>query len=503
MTYYKKICSLFLAEVIFVGILFSTSVTAAPLFSANKMVLIDGKPRFLLGLCELPADEQRFQQAVQAGFNIFRSSDNKADLDRIHQAHAHAWICLGRTLDLSQDIDNHRARLLEVVNKFKNHPALLVWEGPDEALWNSWYLNDINFSNKELPRIRELAAQHKDLQDLARRIELLKARALWSKLDAARDEFWKKAGQPIPLPHLRFAQIPEQARKVGQGITDGIEAVRKADPDNIISLNHAPRNSIASLRFYNRAVDMAGCDIYPVPPNLLIGHSDFPNVWLSCVGEYTDRMRQAAPGKACAMVLQGFGWRDLHPLPADNQHHPDQGRRPTFEESRFMAYDAILHGANAIIYWGTHFAKDKVSPTTSNQNLEKSNPQPEYTLDTQLWRDLLRLARELSALEDALVAPTCQPAPQCTLEEVSGSVDDKGLTWMLKKVDKDYLLIIANETRSGLAFTIGSLPQDLDSKMLYRLSNPETVTVKNGRFRDGIRSFNVHVYATSRRFASK
>ena len=41
------------------------------------------------------------------------------------------------------------------------------------------------------------------------------------------------------------------------------------------------------------------------------GALDLPDRNLTSVGAYTDRMRAAAPGKAVAMVLQGFGWRDI------------------------------------------------------------------------------------------------------------------------------------------------------------------------------------------------
>ena len=30
---------------------------------------------------------------------------------------------------------------------------------------------------------------------------------------------------------------------------------------------------------------------------------------------------------------------------------------PTFNESRFMAYDVIAHGARGILYWGSHYLK--------------------------------------------------------------------------------------------------------------------------------------------------
>ena len=59
----------------------------------------------------------------------------------------------------------------------------------------------------------------------------------------------------------------------------------------MIWLNHAPRNSLADLRLYNRAADMAGCDIYHAPPNLDIEHSDLPDKGLTSVGAFTERMR--------------------------------------------------------------------------------------------------------------------------------------------------------------------------------------------------------------------
>ncbi|MBN1343944.1 MAG: hypothetical protein JXQ73_14770 [Phycisphaerae bacterium] len=468
-------------------------ISAQPLLTENRMAIVDGKPRFLLGLYENPKDDAVLKAAVEAGFNLIQSSGDRASLDRIGKHGAKAWVNLGGALDLRSDSPEARAKLLDGVNRLKDHPALIIWEGPDEALWNVWYASHLNYlGNTEFPEMSKAIkeAQEKgglspeaaeQLYKLRSRCHDLHDRGLWARFDEKRAEFWQRVGRKPPQPSATMADRAEQTRKVGEGMTRGMQAVRQADPKHLIWLNHAPRNSIASMQWFNRAADMAGCDIYPVPVDHAPGHSDLRTRELPCVGEYTERMRAAAPGKACAMVLQGFGWRDIH---ESYRKHPEEiglGRRPNFRESRFMAYDAIVHGVNAIMYWGTAY-------------IEK---------DSQLWKDLLRLARELGSLEPALVAPSTEPEPKAVSEESYGSTDGDGIVTVLKHVGDDYVLLVVNERRNGLAFTVGNLPAALNGKKFYRLGTDEEVVVTDGALRDGIRSTDVHVYATSRRFESK
>lgn len=463
------------------------SAAAESHLTANKMVSVDGKPRFLLGLYENPKDDAALKQAVDAGFNLIQSAANKAALDRIHAHGGKAWVNLGGGLDLGSGSKEAEDRLVKKVNSLKDHPALLVWEGPDEALWNTWYMRGTHYYFvTEFPAISKAIKEAGDpgsdkVKELEKLVGAARAdfdRSLWKAFDAKRAKFWKTVGKRSPRPNATMADRAQDARRVGEGLAKGIRAVRKADPKHIVWLNHAPRNSIASMRFFNRPADMAGCDIYPVPSKRDQGHSDLRTGWLSSVGAYTDRMRAAAPGKACAMVLQGFGWRDIN---ESCRKHPEEtgiGRRPKFAESQFMALDSIVHGANAIMYWGTAY-------------IEK---------DSRLWKDLLRVAGRLNALESALVAQTVSPAPVAVSDENFGSTDGDGIVVMLKKVGADYVLIAVNETPHGLPFTVKNLPADLDGKTLHRLWTDETVAVTGRAMRDGIRGTNVHVYATSRRF---
>jgi hypothetical protein len=146
-----------------------------------------------------------------------------------------------------------------------------------------------------------------------------------------------------------------------------------------------------------------------------------------------------------------------------------------------MAFDALLHGANAILYWGTHA-------------IEK---------DSVLWKDLMKMAKELRALEPAIVGPKWRPAPVVVAETNITTFSGGDPKLMLRQVGDDWILFAVNEWRLGVAFEVRELPEPLERKILYRLYSDEEHVVRSRAFRDGILGHDVHVYATSRRFEAK
>ena len=52
------------------------------------------------------------------------------------------------------------------------------------------------------------------------------------------------------------------------------------------------------------------------------------------------------------MILQGFAWEMLK---KEGERNSEMILYPTYEESRFMAYQAIISGAVGINYWGTSY----------------------------------------------------------------------------------------------------------------------------------------------------
>lgn len=454
-------------------------------FTDDGYFILDGKPRLILGMYENPKDDAKLRELAENGFNFVRVSANTNDLDRVAKHGLYAWIPLGSQLALPENDPKARDRLTQTIEKFKNHPALLSWEAPDEALWNVWYRRYLWIENEQPAHLKKLIADAKanhpadkiqHWQTMLKKAKNYMNRGLWKQGDEINDALWNELGAKNPHPEWNVSLAEAQARQLGEQLTRGWNLVRETDPSHVLWQNHAPRNSIAAMRFHNRAVHAAGCDIYPAPFNYGVRHSDLTDMNLTSVGAYTDRMRAAAPGKAVWMVLQGFGWTDIQD--PYNPKDPKRGRRPDFDETRFMAYNAILHGANAVLYWGTH-------------SIEKNS---------QLWNDLMTVARQIRALEPAIVGQRPPNPPTAQADETYASWDGQGPNLMLRKTGPYWVLIAANEGPAGLAFQVKNLPPELNGKTLYRLYSDEKHVVTDGQFRDGIRALDVHVYATNRQF---
>jgi hypothetical protein len=448
-------------------------------FNQDGFLRIDGTARLIIGLYELPQDDEKLREVAESGFNLVRVPQDINALDRIGRHGLYAWICLGSSAQLTEADHNGEPR----------SGSGLVWELPDEALWNTWWSRFqwvFGEQQRELRKHIEEARNERANVDPAKCLSLLEKandyneRGLWDQAEEIYDTLWGQLEAKNPHPDWKMSQCPGQANELTDAIARGCRVVKHLDPKRAIWQNHAPRNSVRSLAKYNQTIDAVGCDIYPVPFNPASGHSDLKDTNLSSVGAYTDRMREAAQGKSIWMVLQGFGWRDLSEEGREDTD-PRKGRRPTFSETRFMAYDAIVHGANALLYWGTHY-------------IEK---------DSALWRDLMKIAKELRALEPGIVGERPKNTPISAADETYGSIDGQGPRLMLRKAGQDWLMIAVNEHSQGISFTVSKLPEQLEGKILYHLYSDETRKVENRAFHDGIRGFGVHVYATSRRFEAK
>lgn len=455
-------------------------------FTPDGFLIRDGGPRLILGLYELPGDDTLLKQVAESGFNVVNVGGDGAALDRLQRHGLWGWMPLGSRLALPEGDTAAKAQLEDTIRRFKDHPALLCWEGPDEALWMEWF-KSYDWQMLDQPRhLMELiqkAAPTRTPEEVARWNGMLQKgidyalRSMWNESEDSIDALWKELGTANPHPDLNVTHRIEAARRLGDDLTRGWECIWAIDKDHVFWQNHAPGNSIAELRHHNRAVHAAGCDIYPAPFNTGVRHgSGLPNTDLTAVGDFAGHMREGAPGKACWMVLQGFGWADLQDR--FNPTDPVYGRQPTYAESRFMAYNALFHGANAILYWGTSYIKK----------------------DGALWNDLMRIGKELRALEPAIVGtvpPTIPVAiPETTYTAFSGG--DPSL--LLRQAGDDWVLFAMNTQRVGIAFQVTGLPQCLEGKTLFRLYSEEEHPATNGGFRDGIAPQGIHVYATSRRF---
>jgi len=445
---------------------------ATATIESDGMLNVDGKRIFVLGLYENPKDDAKLEEVAAAGFNLVHAAGDAASLNRLWEQGLYGWVNTGYAIDFSETPEKKKEALGSMLENLASHPALLVWEVPDEALWNAWYGATQWRRGAEPRQQRELInaltddALKKKLNAMRSDAEAAYAAGQPEIGEKLSDDIRRELGKESPHPDLNLSNAPERAEKLGNGMVEGYQFLKTTDPNHPVWMNHAPRNSIAQLAFFNRGADIVGCDIYPVPLGFT-GHSDLGDRTLACVGAYTRRMQDAAPGKPVWMVLQGFGWADLDETAGEKDR--EEKRKPTLEESRFMAYDAIVNGARGILYWGTAYMGD--APV--------------------FWKELRSLITELSELQPVLSAPDATMNIQITLAETWGSLD-RGVRVLPKQVGDQVHLIIVNEWCDPLRYTLSGL-DILNGKSYKDTSADLTVTVKNGALTLPIRAYGVHV----------
>ena len=438
----------------------------------DRMLVVNGERTFVLGLYDNPQDDALLRQVVDAGFNLISCGASREALDRLQSAGAFAWVNLGSNIDLSESAEERRQSLLGFVNEFGAHPALLALEVPDEALWGCWY-GPVHWRLYEEPELQRKAIDALQDEQVAQALREKQPRARelfdggrFRDAEQLADSIWADLGTTSPKPGYNVSGAREAAEKTRGGLLAGYQYLKSLGLRQPIWMNHAPRNQIPQLAAFSEAADIVGCDIYPVP-EYQVGHSDLADRSISSVGAYTLRMQEAAPGKPVWMVLQGFAWRDLEP--SMEAARAEIMGPPEFEETRFMAYDAIVRGARGILYWGSSA----------------------ISKDSELWRDLLALARELKAMRHVIAAPDANLRLTVTYEQTWGSVD-RSVVVLPKAVGGRTWLLAVNEWTEPLTYTIHGLER-MEGATYVDTASQQQAAVRDGALTLTIAGNGVHV----------
>ena len=229
------------------------------------------------------------------------------------------------------------------------------------------------------------------------------------------------------------------------------DALIAGDPHHLLWTSHAPRNTIDEIAAWNRYMDLTWCNIYPYPDVL---HSDLPNRTIGVVGDETIKQRKTVKDrKPVWMNLQGFIW---------------EGRpAPTWQATRFMAYDAIINGAKGVIWYNTH---------------QIPRPGP-------FWSSIKRTAGQLRDISAVLVSPDLTPDLN-----IEGAKPDQ-IRYLCKKHEGGIYLLMENRSNEDLAVTVSGIPADRDA--LRVIFEDRTVPLSDGTLRDNFAAFDVHVYTNA------
>ena len=373
----------------------------------DGLIKSGGKSRFPIGMYELPSDEDALFEMVKGGVNLFRCG-NRADLDRLERLGVMGWMPLGVQSGASPEL---RKRIEAVAG----HPALAVWEGPDEIVWTytaySFLERVAGFTredwNNEVPKAVQYAASQSDV--------------------------------------------------INPAIHSGIQLIRELDPNGLpFWINEAADSDVGYARETIDSVDIVGCDYYAVRGS---------GTDLLSVGRLVDRWDAIGYGRPVWMVLQGFSWHAIKPERALLY--------PSFEESRFMAYDSIVRGAKGIFYWGTN------------------------TIDDPKFREALyAVTSELSAIEPMLVGKTMVSATTKVIDDLFDPAG-VGVRVLVKERGSDTLVILVNEdSHRHLGVDVMGL-ENLEGRTLHRLYGDERQTVKRKGFVTRMQGYEVKVFCTN------
>lgn len=246
--------------------------------------------------------------------------------------------------------------------------------------------------------------------------------------------------------------------------------LHQLDPNHPVSINHAPRGSIESLRRYNAACDITGCDIYPIsyPPGRHV-EDVWTNREISVVGDYTRRMVEVAENKKPVWIYLQIAWSGV-------ANEGKTLRFPTFPEQRFMTFQAIINGARGIIYFGGQIPS-AITPEDAKLGWN-------WTFWRRVLRPVIEQIGEKSPLYPALVAPE---------SKLPVKVRGDGVEYCVREVGRDIFLLACKREGHITKAEFSGLPEKLNGGEIL-FEDPRKVTLKNGSFTDWFAPFEVHIY---------
>jgi hypothetical protein len=394
--------------------LFALTAVATP---QNGFIQSHGQDLFPIGFYSTPEDEAAYADMAAAGVNVVRCG-NAADLDRAHGYGMYAWVSLPMYAELTPEGEKQITDILD-------HPALAVWEGPDEMVWNFTTYSGL----------------------------------VRSGVHERKGEWWDQTPRAV-------AHAEEQAAIIMPNVHRWAARIRELDTKKRpIWFNEAYTSDTIYVRQYLSSVDITGCDLYPVKA---------ASRNIAEVGDFTERFNQVGKGKPVWMVLQGFSWHELQEKAGENL--PEA--YPTFAESRFMAWNAITHGAEAILYWGSAYTKNEA-----------------------FRQSLYAVTSELAAVQPFLTTQE-ETGVSINLIEEPVQAPRRGVSKIARYLDGEALVVLVNE--DDLTH-FGTEVQGLDAlngRKLHLLYDGETAEVADGAFVTRMRPYDVKIFSTTQEVAT-
>ncbi len=252
----------------------------------------------------------------------------------------------------------------------------------------------------------------------------------------------------------------------------GYDVIHQEDTNHPVVQTHAPRGTVADLQPYNVATDVLALDIYPVVASGSANNPPITNTAVSQVGDWTKVLGQIANGQKQYWLIEQIAFSGTTP-PAKTLVFP------TFTQSRYMAYQAIINGARGLLFFGGNI--------TTTLNAQDAPLGWNWTFWTNVLKRVVEELGDHSLLADALVAPA-----SVVPVTMSGTVAPD-IEFCLREAPPYLYLLASKREGATVNVTFSNLPPTVTSgEVLYE--SPRTVTVTDGQFTDSFAQWDVHVY---------
>jgi len=233
--------------------------------------------------------------------------------------------------------------------------------------------------------------------------------------------------------------------------------------------------------------DIFATDLYPIPRSRKYG--PLPNHDITQMRDYIAAIRKAHGDRPVLLVLQGWAW---DPLVDGEKGYP------TPHESRFMAYQAVIHGVVGIHYYGQlHCSQPNSASALDGKAKDPKTRREEFEkclrLNRLFWERHRGFFRELATATRIFTLRQAPPERRVTL---AGWEKGSTIEMLTKETDGQLYLLTANAD-TGPGRTIFRLPKGTTAREVHVLFENRKLRVRdNGTFTDDFKPYDVHVYAT-------
>jgi len=233
---------------------------------------------------------------------------------------------------------------------------------------------------------------------------------------------------------------PEEHNETPADVKKKYDDLKAKDKDHPIAVVH---DTLHGPRVYKGSSDLTISDVYPVTKN-----RDFP---MRAVGDYVSNTRE----------VNGKNWPNLVFIQTFGGPNSDGGKwaQPLPHEVRFMAFSALVHRANGILYFSYW-------------------PQAPIT-----WNSISKLNADIESLVPWLISPG---------KEMSATTSDDNIQIRARKVGASWMILTTNLSQKPTDATL--TVKELGEVKLRMPFEHRDVPVRSGAWREHFDAYAEHTY---------